>query len=118
VTPQQEALIAALRSDRYVQGRDQLRSPDVDGKPCCCILGVACDVSGLGKWEKRPGESWAYWLDGRLSCVAAAPLSVHLHFRLPPSLASLNDGGMSFGELADYLEAIWTNPSNKKDLSS
>lgn len=108
MTPQQEALIAALRSDRYVQGRDQLRSSDVSGKPCLCILGVACEVSGLGKWDKRPGESWNYELDDGRSYVSAAPLSVRLHFNLPPGIASLNDEGVSFGELADYLEAIWS----------
>lgn len=108
MTPQQEALIAALRSDRYVQGQHQLRSPDVDGKPRCCVLGVACDVSGLGRWEALPREAGWVFLTHSAGYIQTAPLAVRLHFRLPPSLASLNDEGMTFGELADYLEAIWS----------
>lgn len=42
-------LVAALRSGEYEQGRNSLRTR---GDSYCC-LGVACDISGLGKWEKR-----------------------------------------------------------------
>ena len=39
-------LVEALRSGRYKQGRNALRNQK--GRFCC--LGVACDISGLGKW--------------------------------------------------------------------
>lgn len=42
-----KALVAALRSGKYEQGQDTLRTGD--GKFCC--LGVACDISGLGRWN-------------------------------------------------------------------
>lgn len=38
--------VKALRSGKYEQTTGRLTR---DGKYCC--LGVACDVSGLGKWE-------------------------------------------------------------------
>lgn len=37
--------IKALRSGRYEQGISRLRTDD-----SYCCLGVACDISGLGKW--------------------------------------------------------------------
>ena len=40
-------LVAALRSGRYRQARTKLRKAD---RYCC--LGVACEISKLGKWEK------------------------------------------------------------------
>lgn len=46
-------LVAALRSGEYKQATLKLRR---DEGYCC--LGVACDVSKLGKWEK--GEYWHY----------------------------------------------------------
>lgn len=40
------AWVAALRSGQFVQHYGSLRGPD--NYRCC--LGVACDVSGVGKW--------------------------------------------------------------------
>lgn len=42
----QEKLVAALRSGKYKQGTNTLRSGD-----CFCFWGVVCDISGLGQWE-------------------------------------------------------------------
>ena len=42
-------LVAALRSGNYKQGNEFLFK---EGKFCC--LGVACDISGLGRWQIRP----------------------------------------------------------------
>ena len=47
-----EKFVAALRSGEYRQGMGELCTPsypEQDGPEHCC-LGVACDVSGLGKW--------------------------------------------------------------------
>lgn len=44
--------IVALRSGKYRQTKGKLRAR-LGGGMCC--LGVACDISGLGKWE--PSES-------------------------------------------------------------
>jgi hypothetical protein len=60
------AWIAALNSDRFVQGRGRLRS--FDDSRCC--LGVACDVyeemfhpGELTRWSlysEREGDCWVY----------------------------------------------------------
>jgi hypothetical protein len=39
--------VDALRSGKYTQGRSALRNRDDE----YCCLGVACDVSGTGKWR-------------------------------------------------------------------
>lgn len=47
--------VKALRSGKYKRGKDSLR----DGDKFCC-LGVACDISGVGKWsdaESYDGEA-------------------------------------------------------------
>ena len=43
-------LAAALRSGKYRQTRGRLR----DSKGFCC-LGVACEISGVGKWNGDEG---------------------------------------------------------------
>lgn len=45
--------VNALRSGNYQQGQGALRSEDT-----YCCLGVACDVSGLGKWRRNPGGGY------------------------------------------------------------
>lgn len=47
-------LITALRSGEYAQANGSLRKED---NYCC--LGVACDISGLGQWEKKYVD-WKY----------------------------------------------------------
>ena len=42
-----EKWLVALRSGEYMQGPGRLRQDD---KFCC--LGVACEISGLGTWDK------------------------------------------------------------------
>ena len=56
-----QKLVDALRSRKYKQGVGRLR---IDDKFCC--LGVACDISGLGKWEQDPvyGQ-WSYTVKGK-----------------------------------------------------
>ena len=38
--------LQALKSDKYTQGRGQLRGNNVDGIVCHCCLGVLADVMG------------------------------------------------------------------------
>lgn len=42
--------IEALRSGKYKQGRCYLRIPKQDGVDEFCCLGVACDISEVGRW--------------------------------------------------------------------
>ena len=47
--------VEALRSGEYKQGRELLRV----GDHFCC-LGVACDVSNVGEWQRRTGITFEY----------------------------------------------------------
>ena len=117
LTPEQARakLVEALRSGKYVQARESLRS--VDGERYCC-LGVACDLyreHALEDWT-RETASWHFlgqehvlpervgrWLGfkhhgGVLKnpIEGSGPALV--------SLVDMNDGGRSFAEIADVIE--------------
>jgi len=100
--------VAALRSAEYKQGKDRLRMGD---KFCC--LGVACDISGLGKWVKGmiykssmgyaksslPGDV-ADWLG-----INRGDDLVHIGIGFKRNtLAYLNDSGVDFNRIADIIE--------------
>lgn len=102
--------IAALRSGEYKQGRHYLR--DEDDQFCC--LGVAADLVGV-EWEKRPSGVWsaddqASMLGDSLCNKLGLSLTGYLR-SLGNSLASLNDDGRSFREIAAVIEAHW-HPTN------
>jgi hypothetical protein len=105
---------AALRSGKYSQGRQVLYS----GSTYCC-LGVACDISKLGKWKPIP------YSDGNISYktetdsgIAMLPSEVREYygfsdiggrFWLPKgdecSLWECNDGlELTFEQIADILD--------------
>ena len=48
-------LVTALRSGKYTQTQEHLRRGD-----SFCCLGVACDISKLGKWEKDEEGDYLY----------------------------------------------------------
>ncbi len=92
--------VAALRSGHYEQGRHSLR---IGNKFCC--LGVLCDISGQAKWRKPhdDGTMFAY-----IDQMASLPEEVlnwsgFLAGR-QNRLMDLNDAGVSFAKIADYIE--------------
>lgn len=104
--------VEALRSRKYKQGDGCLRN----GDNFCC-LGVLCDISGLGKWEKSD-----HYDNGLFYCGTNAVLPGSVmdwsginHFKGlfktdegdGVCLTSLNDSGMSFAEIADVIEKHW-----------
>lgn len=102
--PNQTKVIAALRSDRYAQGRDGFLC--CNGKYCC--LGVACKEL-LGEPDGRGAARW-----GRCDGVAPQGLIdvLGLYDNIggsadnTKSLAELNDVlGLTFPEIADHIEA-------------
>lgn len=103
--------LAALRSGDYVQGKYKLNR---DGKFCC--LGVLWDVVS-GEWAEREGvevreHGLSPKVPSRHICDALAPYGL-----TPPiigDLASMNDSGMTFGAIADYIEAKVTLLSSKE----
>jgi hypothetical protein len=90
--------VKALRSGKYKQARYRLRR---DNKYCC--LGVACDISKLGKWDGT------IYLDSYLYL----PRKVQKWLGLRSSggeyytnnLTSFNDNNWSFKKIADIIES-------------
>jgi hypothetical protein len=104
---------AALRSGEYKQGTGLLKAK-LNGETRHCCLGVACELAGLPS-EVR-GASLEYeFVDGGWRELAILPPSAQewlgveeLHgivFDAEHSLPSMNDAGMTFGELADMIDA-------------
>ncbi len=100
---QKDQWVTALRSGEYVQGRGWLRTPS--DKFCC--LGVLCDILPEVQWEKE-GKNW-------LAVVTRYPKGnsyFFLPFRLNElitmeeenTLIDLADSGVSFTEIADWIE--------------
>jgi len=86
--------VAALRSGDYQQGRDCLLS---DGAFCC--LGVLCDVIGLvviEDYDTVQGASTNCGYDFLDRYISEDRRGV---------LIDKNDEGVSFSEIADYIEA-------------
>lgn len=89
--------IAALRSDKYKQGRGTLQSDDQ--KFCC--LGVLADVMGL-EWQERGGETGLTYdpdyddIEENELCTGSLPQyvceRVDFHDDQQQALIKLNDG--------------------------
>jgi len=100
----------ALRSDEYEQGKNQLRKGD---KFCC--MGVLSDLAvkaGLGEWN----EGTYRHTDGRcgkVSCDVELVLGVQQWSGVQTcqgqvgrdDLIRMNDRGVGFPEIADFIEA-------------
>lgn len=109
--PLQRKWVKALRSGRYNQIQGTLRNSEGH-----CCMGVACQVVGLR--AKKPQLGDAVWdfgplNDGIIPDKAAKALSLrHPSARLfgrdfngHSSLWAANDGGASFAQIADFIEA-------------
>lgn len=113
-----EKWLTALRSGKFKQGKEELRT--LENKFCC--LGVLCDIyrkeTKLGKWCKYHKNKF-YFTNTKKSkqkfkSQGLLPLSVQQWAELTycnpliadkqMSLASLNDSGSTFQEIADIIE--------------
>ncbi len=98
-------LCEKLRSGEYKQGQEYLNK---DGK--LCFLGVVCDLSGVGKWIdwlSVPGvKSYVTRSQGdTMEIPIEARRWAGFTDKDQDDLIYLNDvKGLSFSELADYLE--------------
>ena len=100
-----EKFLKALRSGKYEQGTNCLRTRD--DKYCC--LGVYCEVVGL-EWDEHP-QGDRYTVCG---CSSMIPSEHHHQFARSDSgnhssycctlLAEMNDNGTPFNEIADWIE--------------
>lgn len=104
--------VAKLRSGEYTQGRGNLRSRD--NKFCC--LGVLCDLVGLEWKTDETNPNYPFYIDvpgdnavafppetllGQLNCKQGTRGYSELW-----SLASANDNGLTFAQIADQIESL------------
>lgn len=98
----------ALRSGKYNQGSRVLRSES--NKYCC--LGILCELVDPAGWRPAPipslsGMAYQY-VAGDLHNVSMPSLttleSVGLDAEIAEQLARWNDDGMSFADIANYIE--------------
>lgn len=98
--------VEALRSGQYKQGRGKLFNAE-DQSYCC--LGVLCDIRDSLGWKRDTIDpNWVIgwyspsygWFDNRALLGE--------HFGIPAghtaNLAFMNDDGISFEDIADYIE--------------
>lgn len=112
----EKALVEALRSGRYTQGKNYLRRGS-----CFCCLGVACDINpDLGTWNdelmfsslsdnKHPFSTFSVLpepVQRRLGwATPQGHLDLHDRKGMEQTLLGLNDRGFSFSQIADIIEA-------------
>ena len=104
--PNQTRWIEALKSGLYAQGVFALRRDD---KFCC--LGVACEIFGVPRTPTTGSNEMAYGLSEE---ICGAPIETIDLLQLwgtagddigsQSSLATLNDNGHTFAEIATLLE--------------
>jgi hypothetical protein len=107
--------VAALRSGEYQQGLHALKEETSDGTINYCCLGVLCEIAkGAGIVQEFAREYGGYAF-GSTQCgtsMGYLPEIVTLWSGLPDknpaingiSLASYNDQGSTFTEIADLIE--------------
>jgi hypothetical protein len=107
-----EKWVAALRSGKYTQTKEMLRSNE--DRFCC--LGVLCDISGLGEWLQPiwSSQSRSYTVDGAYksdflpeAVMQWADIKTSNGVVNGKSLAQLNDEGRSFENIASVIEQNW-----------
>lgn len=124
--------VDALRSGKYVQGRNRLHIRRVDGTDTFCCLGVLCDLyheeTGKGEWREDDemtsqipaGTVVGFYTinnDCEIRNGGVPPTDVMLWagfgknddpaIYIPEvgrALASLNDAGTPFTTIADFIE--------------
>lgn len=103
--------LEALRSGKYEQGQSNLCSISYRGGFEHCCLGVLAEVYGRKRSDlinhdhlDRIGLSrlLGEWGDHDLGFNANNP---ETHHTVQRKLAAMNDGGKSFAEIADWIEA-------------
>lgn len=117
--------VKALRSNKYRQGRYNLKIAHADGECSYCCLGVLCELyvqEGLGKWEGPEifmGSRHGYRI-GKRRDASYLPKEVrewaglepmegeHIHSSYAPEQSNLwrmNDTDeKSFEDIADFIE--------------
>lgn len=106
----------ALRSGKYVQGYEFLKSVNIAGFTCYCAIGVLCDVKGYRGTKK--GDMYSFddeefddflndsYLSGKYDYGRFSYLHMP-NLRDFRSVAEANDDGVPFTEIADHLDKYY-----------
>ncbi len=95
---QRDAWVEALRSGKYKQGRDHLRTGDA-----YCCLGVLCDLLAPDLWTEL-GNTGLFYHDRQSELPRGEPGGLKKAFQ--NQIAKLNDDEkLSFNEIAEWIEA-------------
>jgi hypothetical protein len=109
--------IEALRSGKYRQTQRVLRRVEEDGSCSMCVLGVLCEVSGMGEWEGSCSLQRYVVKGGAGTSYLLPPFpvvdAVGVGRKIEDTLTNMNDGNgpwegnpQSFEQIADYLEEL------------
>ena len=109
-----EQLVEALRSGRYSQGGSVLKHENPDGTMWHCVMGVACEESGLGQWLKYPHHGGPYLFTlGDQTSLVNPPGEVRNYYGFSDSfvqsLVGASDSGVGFGRLSLQIQALDSN---------
>lgn len=115
--------VEALRSGKYQQGTEYLLAVDEDGVQRFCCLGVLCDIIPSVSWFNPNDASQvkAVFRDSYSAEDLPFTLTTYVglrsdagvidsgceglrHYRGEPTLAALNDNGVTFAQIADLIE--------------
>lgn len=96
--------VAALRSGDYAQGQDRLRQGEKPFEYCC--LGVLCDLSNLGQWNRVLGLIGHWYVIGAQQSITTLPPPLHRELDTDQinELMRQNDAGTPFTQIADWIE--------------
>jgi|NOAtaT_7_FD_contig_51_3539868_length_6068_multi_5_in_0_out_0_5 hypothetical protein len=104
-----EKWVAALRSGDYAQGEGSLCCQDYNPKEYhFCCLGVLCDISNPNRWHHEETSDSQYWFENDIykddMPTEDFLESLGISWDTAETLASMNDGGLPFSEIATYIE--------------
>lgn len=112
--------VEALRSGKYEQGRNHLRT--IDGRFCC--LGVLADIVDPGSWETSscPKDEFFIHQGSSLTLSDEFAEQVGLDGNQQMALWKRNDGSTlierhSFSQIADYIEQHIPVAEHQSDAS-
>lgn len=110
--------VTALRSGKYQQGKDYLRSSD---NTFCC-LGVLCDILEPEAWKRIDHDEDSEYCHHGANNILPAIIELKANMNTnngmiiiedPATdkqlmyLTNLNDSGMTFHQIADIIDRYW-----------
>lgn len=108
--------LRALRSGKFLQATGGLKVKKEDGTIGYCCLGIAGEVAGCRipteEQNNEEGQNYA-WLGGKTTSgtvkfpikgYTKVPKLLHGDCEMAEELASMNDNGNTFLEIANYIE--------------